>query len=88
MRIQWDPERDISLNKLDYRSIQIGLNGEAVERYARDWIVNITDVTRHAQQIKSEIVSGNFDGAHALLPRENRFEISSVLASRIGLTKS
>lgn len=76
------------LNKLDYRSIQIGLSGEAVERYARDWIVNITDITLHAQQIKAIIDAGNIDEARALLPREDRFEVSSALASRIGLTKA
>ncbi|MBG6206497.1 hypothetical protein IWQ49_001146 [Labrenzia sp. EL_126] len=88
VRIQWDPERDLFLNKLDYRSIQIGLSGEAVERYARDWIVNITDITLHAQQIKAIIDAGNIDEARALLPREDRFEVSGALASRIGLTKA
>lgn len=27
VRIQWDPEKDIFLDKLDYRSIQVGLSG-------------------------------------------------------------
>ena len=30
VRIQWDPERDLLLNRLPYRSIQIGLSGVAV----------------------------------------------------------
>lgn len=30
VRIQWDPERDLQLKALPYRSIQIGLSGEAV----------------------------------------------------------
>lgn len=33
VRIQWDPERDLELNKLNYRSLQVGLSGEAVGRY-------------------------------------------------------
>lgn len=88
VRIQWDPERDLNLNRLDYRSIQIGLSGEAVERYTQDWICDITDITLHAQEIKAEIVSGNLDQARALLPREERFEVSSALASKIGLTQA
>ena len=88
VRVQWDPERDLLLNKLDYRSIQIGLSIEAVKRYTRDWIVDITDITELARQIKAEVDSGNLDQAQALLPREERFEISGVLASKIGLTKT
>lgn len=31
VRIQWDPERDLQLNPLPHRSIQIGLGGIAVD---------------------------------------------------------
>lgn len=33
-RVQWDPERDLQLQPLPYRSLQLGLSGEAVQRYA------------------------------------------------------
>lgn len=55
VRIQWDPERDLLLNKLDYRSIQIGLSGEAVQHYVDKWIVKITDITEHVARIKQAI---------------------------------
>jgi len=46
VRVQWDPERDWKIELVDnVRSIQIGLSGEAVQRYVRDWIVRIKDVT-------------------------------------------
>lgn len=46
VRIQWDPERDIHLEKIDgVRSLQVGLKGEAVRRYVDDWIVGIEDLT-------------------------------------------
>lgn len=32
-RVQWDPERDLHLNRLPYRSLQLGLAGEAARRY-------------------------------------------------------
>ncbi|WP_436800797.1 DUF4291 family protein [Streptomyces avermitilis] len=44
-RIQWDPERDLRLQALPYRSPQLGLAGEAVRRYADEWTVTISDVT-------------------------------------------
>lgn len=45
VRIQWDPERDPNLEKLEHRSIQIGLSGQAVHHFAHDWIVQIIDIT-------------------------------------------
>lgn len=33
VRIQWDPERDLLLQPLEHRAIQIGLSKEAVQRY-------------------------------------------------------
>lgn len=50
VRVQWDPERDWKLQPLvGVRTIQVGLSGEAVEHYVRDWIVKIEDVTPLAQ---------------------------------------
>jgi hypothetical protein len=52
VRVQWDPERDWRLNALaDVRAIQIGLSGEAVERYVQEWIRRIEDVTPIAHGI-------------------------------------
>lgn len=45
VRIQWDPERSATLQPLPYRSLQMGLSGEAVDRYVDEWIVGITDIT-------------------------------------------
>ncbi|UIR56452.1 DUF4291 domain-containing protein [Sphingobacterium sp. SRCM116780] len=36
IRIQWDPEKDIFLKPLNYRSIQIGLSSIALEKYIDD----------------------------------------------------
>ena len=51
VRIQWDPERDLGHTALDYRSIQIGLSGEAVSHYVSNWIVRIDDITPTAHDI-------------------------------------
>lgn len=47
--VQWDPERDINLQALQYRAIQIGLRGEAVRSYVNDWIVGVEDLTATAR---------------------------------------
>ena len=33
VRVQWDPDRSVTLDRLDRRAIQVGLSGEAVRRY-------------------------------------------------------
>ncbi len=58
VRIQWDPERDIRLEKIDgVRAIQIGLSGEAVALYLNDWIVSIHDLTPAVVLAKNGTVS-------------------------------
>ncbi|KAK4226734.1 hypothetical protein QBC38DRAFT_479824 [Podospora fimiseda] len=52
VRIQWDPERNVRLDKLDYRSIQIGIPGALSERWAKEMIVEIEDVTERAKELK------------------------------------
>ena len=45
MRLQWDPDHDPSGAKVERRAIQLGLRGEALARYAREWLVQVQDVS-------------------------------------------
>lgn len=76
--IQWDPERDITLNKLDYRSIQIGIKGAAVEKYVNDWIVNITNITDKCAAMKQLIDDNEVEKAKLLLPDERVYPIDKA----------
>lgn len=58
VRIQWDPEKDVSGNNLDYRSIQLGLRGQAVSDYVNRWIVRITDITDFVRELNTLRKSG------------------------------
>jgi hypothetical protein len=69
-RVQWDPERDLRLDRLPYRSLQLGLSGEAARRYADEWTVSIRDVTQLAREIHGHVRAGRLDEARALLPAE------------------
>ena len=51
VRVQWDPERSLQLEALPYRSLQLGISGDAIRRYADDWTVSITDVTPLVKEI-------------------------------------
>ncbi|MEU4656667.1 DUF4291 domain-containing protein [Streptomyces sp. NPDC023723] len=69
-RVQWDPERDLRLRALPYRSLQLGLSGEAVRRYADEWTVAIRDVTPLAHEIHGLVSGGDPESAARLLPGE------------------
>jgi len=72
-RVQWDPERDLRLRPLPYRSLQLGLSGEAARRYADEWTVAISDVTPLAHEIHALVRDGDLDSAARLLPPERPF---------------
>ena len=74
VRIQWDPEKDVDGNDLDYRSIQLGLRGQAVCDYVNDWIIGINDVTGYVKELNSLRKSGA--DISCKLPDEKVYRIS------------
>jgi len=68
--IQWDPERDLLLNKLNHRTIQIGLRAKSVEDYCEKWIIKVSEVTELASSIKKLVDLSKIDEANSLLPLE------------------
>jgi hypothetical protein len=75
VRIQWDPERDLHSNRLDNRSLQMGLSGEAVHHYVHEWITKIEDATPLAHDIAAHLASGNLAEARSLLPVERPYPL-------------
>jgi hypothetical protein len=84
VRVQWDPERDVALERLDHRAIQVGLGGEAVPRYVDEWIKGIEDVTPLAHEVHRLVQAGDRDAAKALLPAETPLALSAVAAAAVG----
>lgn len=68
IRCQWDPERDLFGNPLEYRSIQLGLRGDAVRKYVDEWIVKITDITDYVRKLDEQRSKGM--DISLLLPQE------------------
>jgi hypothetical protein len=85
VRVQWDPERDLKGNKLPVRSIQVGLGPAIIQRYARDWIVDITDISEHVDELRELREQGKFTRAAALLPVERQWNPPPEIAKRIGM---
>ncbi|MFF5370422.1 DUF4291 domain-containing protein [Streptomyces sp. NPDC013187] len=82
-RVQWDPERDLHLNPLPHRSLQLGLAGEAAARYADDWIRGIEDVTPLATEIHGLVRAGQLASAARLLPEERPFAVDDEVLARL-----
>jgi len=78
VRVQWDPERSITLEPLPWRSIQVGLSGTAAEHYVNRWIVHITDIT----PLVHETHGGTAEPSAR--PRERPYPLGSDLKSIIG----
>jgi len=74
VRIQWDPERDLHLQPLPHRAIQIGISGEAVSLYVNQWIRKITDITDAAHAICDLVKRNELNQARARLPVERPYD--------------
>lgn len=83
VRIQWDPEKDLFLQPLPYRSIQIGLSDIAVEKYINDWIAQIDDITKYSKHINHLIKSDKIEEAIHLLPTEKIYPLPDNIALKI-----
>lgn len=84
VRLQWDPDHDPHGQKLDRRAIQIGLRGDWVQRFNKEWILEITDVTDFA---KDQFLVLSESGLGALeVPVENVFPLDQypLIKQRLG----
>ncbi|GGQ17703.1 hypothetical protein GCM10010140_55030 [Streptosporangium pseudovulgare] len=82
VRIQWDPERDPHHNALPYRSIQVGLSGDAAARYADQWILGITDLTDRVHDVRQALRDGK--DVTGMLPAERPYPLPAELARTVG----
>jgi hypothetical protein len=86
VRVQWDPERSLRLERLPHRSLQVGLTGQAVDRYVDEWIVNLTDVTGTAHRLRDLLAAGDDEAAAELLPPERRYPLPADVAHTVRAT--
>lgn len=69
VRQQWDPDHDPGGGKVERRALQLGLRGETLARYAREWIVGIEDVTDFVHQQRPHALSGDWTRLRTPLER-------------------
>lgn len=81
-RYQWDPDRDLGVRPLPRRALQLGIQGSLIRRYAREWIVRISDVTDLAHQIRDAVMLGQPLPA---VPLERPYPVPAEIARRMGM---
>ena len=50
VRLQWDPDHSRTGGKLERKAIQLGLRGEMLELYAREWIISVEDISEFVRE--------------------------------------
>ncbi|KAK8015258.1 hypothetical protein PG990_008554 [Apiospora arundinis] len=87
------------LEKLDYRSIQIGVPAALQARWVGEWIVSIEDVTERARELKrvldeevktqegSDTITDEELVDRGLLPRETEFVVPRDIQEILGMTE-
>jgi hypothetical protein len=86
VRIQWDPERSLRLEPLEFRAIQIGLKREAVNAYVDQWIQRIEDITEMAKTVRRTVAEKGPEAAAELVPKEPPYPLPKEIARHIGCT--
>ena len=88
IRLQWDPDHDPAGIKLERRAIQLGLRGDALVKYARDWIVEIEDISEFVRD-QCEYAQAPELYSKLLIPREDVYPITdSKTKSLLGVSNA
>ena len=73
VRLQWDPDHDPSGGPVERRAIQLGLRGDVLAKYAKEWLLGIDDVSEFVRQ-QSEYARSPFD--RLITPREEVYPVN------------
>ncbi|NEO83371.1 MAG: DUF4291 domain-containing protein [Spirulina sp. SIO3F2] len=85
VRLQWDPDHDPRGNTVNRRAIQLGLRGDAITKYARDWMVEIQDISSFVAEQRAHAISGDY--GQLLTPTEAVYPVANKeVAAKLGLS--
>ena len=76
VRLQWDPDHNPMGERVERRAIQLGLRGEFLRNYSRDWILKIEDITEFVRQQRSNRESSKW--INLITPTENVYPVDNL----------
>jgi hypothetical protein len=84
VRLQWDPDHGPSGNPVERRAIQLGLRAKVLARYAKDWLLEIQDISDVVREQKANALAPY---ERLVTPREDIYPVADVeVARRLGLS--
>jgi hypothetical protein len=83
VRLQWDPDHDPAGRPLERRAIQLGLRGNALQRYGTTELVSITDITDFVIEQRDHLQDGF---KRLLVPYEQVYRPESTAAESAGIS--
>lgn len=84
VRLQFDPDHDPYGAPVGRRAIQLGLRGDVLARYAKEWIVGIEDISVFAHEQHRHVMARNL--AELRTPREDVYPVEDeAVRKRLGL---
>ena len=85
IRLQWDPDHDPLGAKLERRAIQIGIRGSEIERFSKEDIMEIEDISDYVKQQHEHVLCQQFE--KLMLPKEEPIAFEDdVLNNRLKLS--
>lgn len=71
IRLQWDPDHDPYGLKLERRAIQLGIRNQDIEKYAKDDILEIEDISLFVEEQYQHVLNHELD--KLMVPEEKPF---------------
>ncbi len=85
VRLQWDPDHDPFGKKLERKALQLGLKGSILEKFGREYITRIEDITDFVKEQKG--VLDQYGPEKLTVPVETVFVPSSaIIKEKTGIT--
>jgi hypothetical protein len=86
VRLQWDPDHAPGGAKEERRAIQLGLRGEVIARYAKEWLLGIEDISGFVAEQREHARAASY--AQLITPREEVYPVvDPAVAARLGLRR-
>jgi hypothetical protein len=86
VRLQWDPDHDPYGARLARRAIQLGLKGEMLERFGKEQLLDVEDITEFVLEQKKHVDARRLDRLQ--VPIERVWNIPRIqLGVKIGITE-
>jgi len=85
VRLQFDPDHDPYGAPVERRAIQLGLRGDVLVRYAKEWIVGIEDISAFVHEQHEHVIGRHL--AELWTPREDVYPVEDqAVRNRLGLS--